>query len=264
MSLPLNQCHCEPEGRSSLLVVVSLRGAFLSFATKQSPPNWEIVSRRFAVIYKLDGVERMITFTFAGDEAGDASFNFGKGASRYFVVAVVATQDADRLRSTLTQLREREHFAESFEFHFNALASEKLREKTLTALREADFMAWAMIVDKTVVPLPLRALSGMEFYLYFVTELIDRIPVEIRNKGTLILDEFGSAHAALVKLKRMLKVRGIRHEFSRIFFRRSRSEDLIQVADLVAGAILRRDAKKDSQAFEYIEEKLQAIFEYRG
>lgn len=204
----------------------------------------------------------MLTFTFAGDEAGDASFNFGKSASRYFVVAVVATQDADGLRSALINLRKRENFAETFEFHFNALASKKMREKTLTALREADFMAWAMIVDKTSIPLPLRALSGMEFYLYFVTELIERIPVEMRNKGTLILDEFGSANAALIKLKHLLKARSIRHEFSRIFFRRSRSEDLIQVADLVAGAILRRDAKNDSQAFEYIERKLQAVFEY--
>ena len=206
----------------------------------------------------------MLTFTFAGDEAGDASLNFGKGASRYFVVAVVATQDADGLRSVLVNLRKRENFAESFEFHFNSLASEKMREKTLAALRDANFLAWAMIVDKTTVPLPLRAISGMDFYLYFVTELIDRIPVEMRNKGTLILDEFGSANVALVKLKRLLKVRGIRHEFSRIFFRRSRSEDLIQVADLVAGAILRRDAKRDSRAFEYIEGKLQAVFEYGG
>jgi hypothetical protein len=205
-----------------------------------------------------------LTFTFAGDEAGDASWNFGKGASRYFVVAVIATQDADGLRSVLVNLRKRENFADSFEFHFNALASEKLRQKTLAALREAEFLAWAMIVDKTTVPLPLRAISGMDFYLYFVTELIDRIPIEMRNKGTLILDEFGSANVALVKLKRMLKVRGIRHEFSRIFFRRSRSEDLIQVADLVAGAILRRDAKRDSQAFEYIEGKLRAVFEYSG
>jgi hypothetical protein len=206
-----------------------------------------------------------LTFTFAGDEAGDASLNFGKGASRYFVVAVIATQDADGLRSVLINLRKREKFAESFEFHFNALASEKLRQKTLSALREADFLAWgAMVVDKTSLSLPLRTLSGMDFYLYFVTELIARIPVEMRNKGTLILDEFGSANAALVNLKRILKVRGIRHEFSRIFFRRSRSEDLIQIADLVAGAILRRDAKRDRQAYEFIEGKLKAVFEYGG
>ena len=47
----------------------------------------------------------MITITFAGDEAGDVSFNFGKGASRYFVPAFIATQEPDALRETLAELR---------------------------------------------------------------------------------------------------------------------------------------------------------------
>lgn len=51
-------------------------------------------------------------------------------------------------------------------------------------------------------------------------------------------------------------------KFSRIFIRRSRSEDLIQVADLVAGAILRRDAKKDQQLFDMIADKMQDVFIY--
>ncbi len=204
----------------------------------------------------------MTTFTLAGDEAGDASLNFEKGASRYFVVALVGTQDADGLRSVLENLRTREHYAKGFEFHFNALTTKKLREKTLSALQTANFKAWALIVDKTTIPQPLRILDGMDFYLYLVTELIDRIPIKVREKGTLILDEVGSANVALVKLKRMLKVRGIQHGFSRVFFRRSRSEDLIQVADLVAGAILRRDTKNDSEAVDYIRDKLVEVFEY--
>ncbi|MCZ2121083.1 MAG: DUF3800 domain-containing protein [Anaerolineales bacterium] len=202
------------------------------------------------------------TFTLAGDEAGDASLNFEKGASRYFVVALVGTQDADELRSVLEDLRKRENYTKGFEFHFNALTTKKLREKTLSALQAANFKAWALIVDKTTIPEPLRILDGMDFYLYLVTELVDRIPLKVREKGTLILDEVGSANVALVKLKRMFKVRGIRHRFSRVFFRRSRSEDLIQVADLVAGAILRRDTKNDSEAIDYIKDKLVEVFEY--
>ena len=206
----------------------------------------------------------MTTFTFAGDEAGDASLNFKKGASRYFVIAVVATQDADSLRAVLGDLRKREKFTQGFEFHFNSMTSEKLRVKTLSALQSADFRAWALVVDKTTMPLPLRALTGMELYLFMVAELISRIPLELRRKGTLILDEVGSAEVALVKLKRMLKAHNVRHEFSRIFFRRSRSEDLIQVADLVAGAILRRDSKKDHEAFDYVKDKMLEVFEYSG
>lgn len=206
----------------------------------------------------------MTTFTFAGDEAGDASLNFAKGASRYFVIAVVATQDADGLRAVLERLREHENFSEAFEFHFNALTSEKVREKTLSALRSADFKAWALVVDKTTIPLPLRALTGLELYLFMVAQLISLIPAKVREKGTLILDEAGSAEVALIRLRRMLKAHGIQHGFSRIFFRRSRSEDLIQVADLVAGSILRRDSKNDHEAYDYIKDKMVEVFEYNG
>lgn len=204
----------------------------------------------------------MLTFTFAGDEAGDASQNFGKGASRYFVVAVVATQDADALRSILSGLRKSENLTENYEFHFNSLTSERLREKTLNAIKKENFLAWALIVDKTSMPVALRDMSGMEFYLHCVVELIEKIPAQYRRKGTLILDEVGSSNVALFKLKRTLKNHNVKHEFSRIFFRRSRSEDLIQIADLVAGAILRRDAKNDSESFNLIEDKIKAIFEY--
>ena len=197
-----------------------------------------------------------LTFTFAGDEAGDASLNFRKGASRYFVVALVGTRDADGLRAVLEDLRERENYAQGFEFHFNALNKKKMRTNVLSALKNAEFKAWALVVDKTTMPDPLRVLDGMDFYLYLVTELINRIPIKTREKSTLILDEVGSANVALVKLKRMFKVRGIRHGFSRIFFRRSRSEDL------VAGSILRRDSKNDSEAFEYIKDKMVDVFEF--
>jgi hypothetical protein len=36
------------------------------------------------------------------------------------------------------------------------------------------------------------------------------------------------------------------------------------VADLIAGAILRRDSKKDSEAFELIEDRILDLFEYGG
>ncbi len=48
----------------------------------------------------------MITFTFAGDEAGDVSMNFNKGASRYYVPALIGTRTPDILRETLAELRQ--------------------------------------------------------------------------------------------------------------------------------------------------------------
>jgi hypothetical protein len=43
----------------------------------------------------------MITSTFAGDDSGDFSFNFGGGASRYFVMPVISIDHPQKLRESL-------------------------------------------------------------------------------------------------------------------------------------------------------------------
>ncbi len=204
----------------------------------------------------------MLTFTFAGDEAGDASFSFKKGASRYFVMAVVATQKPDDLRSMLADVRQKAYLPEGFDFHFNSLASAKLRNLVFDSLNAAEFEAWAIIVDKTTLPDTFQFMSRLDFYLYFVSELIRQIPMEKREEGMLILDEFGSPEQTRLELRHMMKARNITHGFRRISIRRSQSESLIQIADLVAGAILRRDAHKESTAFDSIASKLKGLVEY--
>ena len=90
----------------------------------------------------------MLTFTFAGDEAGDVSFAFHKGASRYFVVAMIATKSPEDLRDLLASIRQQANLPQAFDFHFNSLASAKLRNLLFSSLADADFEVWAIVVDK--------------------------------------------------------------------------------------------------------------------
>ena len=90
----------------------------------------------------------MLTFTFAGDEAGDVSFAFHKGASRYFVVTVIATKSPEDLRDLLASIRQQANLPQAFDFHFNSLASAKLRNLLFSSLADADFEVWAIVVDK--------------------------------------------------------------------------------------------------------------------
>jgi len=203
----------------------------------------------------------MLTFTFAGDEAGDVSFKFEKGASQYFVVTVIATKSPDDLRDLLADIRQKAHLPQGFDFHFNSLASAKLRNLLFSSLANANFEAWAIVVDKSNLPDTFKLLSGLDVYLYFVSELIRQIPTEKRSGGTLILDEFGYPQQTKDELKRIMKAREISHNFRRISIRRSQSESLIQVADLVAGAILRRDSRKQSDAYDVIERKIRKVIE---
>ena len=120
-------------------------------------------------------------------------------------------------------------------------------------------------MDKTLLPDTFKFfISGLDFYLYFVSELIRQIPAEKREGATLILDEFGNPEQTRAELKRIMRAREIKHGFRRISIRRSRSEPLIQVADLVAGAILRRDTHHQSVAFDMISDKIRKLVEYAG
>ena len=204
----------------------------------------------------------MITFTFAGDEAGDVSLNFEKGASRYFVMAVIATTEPEKLRQALADVRLESDLPASYEFSFHAMTSASLRQRTFQALQRADFEAWALVVDKTRLSEPFRILRRLDFYLACITELLQAIPVEQREKATLILDEFGGEPDLPLEFRRFMKRRNIPRHFSRVLTKRSKSEPLIQVADLMAGAVLRRDAHRDSEAFDMIGTKFHAVLEF--
>ena len=204
----------------------------------------------------------MLTFTFAGDEAGDVSFNFGKGASRYFVMSVIATTEPQKLRQTLEDVRQDSGLPATYEFSFHALSSAPLRKRVLLALQRADFEAWALVVDKTTLSEPFKAMRRLDFYLFCITELLQTIPAEQREKATLVLDEFGGEPDLPLEFRRYMKRRNIPRHFSRVLTRRSKSEPLIQVADLIAGAVLRRDAQHDSEAFDLLQSKYRSILEY--
>lgn len=206
----------------------------------------------------------MVTLTFAGDESGDVSFSFDKGASRHFVFAVIATSAPDALRQQLADLRQQANLSPQYEFAFNSLSSAPLRRRVFDALRRADFEGWAVIVDKTTLPDSYKVMSGLEFYLYFLTELLRAVPANERDGATLILDEFGSPASVRKQLRRVMIVRDIPRQFKRIQIKRSRSEPLIQVADLVAGAILRRDSRGDVDAYDSIADKLREVLEFQG
>lgn len=205
----------------------------------------------------------MLTLTFSGDESGDTSFSFRKGASRNFVYALIATENPDTLRLALDSVRKESRLTESYEFKFHSLTSVRLRQQVFAKLSAADFEAWAIVVDKTILPDPYKVMGSLELYLFFVSELIQKIPVEKRQDARLILDEYGSAKSLVVGLRRVLKLRDIPKGFKQIVSRRSSSEPLIQIADLVAGAVLRRDSTREAEYYDTIAGKMHQVYDFQ-
>lgn len=207
--------------------------------------------------------QQMITFTFAGDEAGDVSLNFEKGASQYFVPAFIATQQPERLRGTLADLRQSLGLRETHEFKFHRMTSAEIRREVFSTLAHAKFEAYALIVDKTRLPKIFETTGSLEIYTHFITELLALIPPEMQRDATLILDEFGSTPNLRTELRRTMTRRHMPRLFKRVLVRSSHKESLIQVADLMVGAIMRRDTQNDTDAFDMISRKIKRLELYQ-
>ena len=196
-----------------------------------------------------------------GDESGDVSMSFGKGASRNFVIAMIAASYPDQLRHELEVVRKAANLPRNYEFKFHSLTPSRLRQDVFTALRKMDFSVWAVIADRTFLPTSFQKMSRTDFYLYFVAGLLGEISALVLEKSTLILDEFGSPTLIRSGLRRMLLLRGVSASFRRLTISRSRSEQLIQIADLVAGSILRRDSHNEYGAYDLIAGKIRHVSE---
>lgn len=106
-------------------------------------------------------------------------------------------------------------------------------------------------------------MQALDFYVYFVTELVRLIPEVERAGASLVLDEFDRSGKVINRLRRALRMRAVSGRFKHIAARRSVSEPLIQIADLVAGATLRRAAKGDGEMQAMIAGKYTLLYEYR-
>jgi hypothetical protein len=200
--------------------------------------------------------------TFAGDESGDASFRFDRGATRHFVIAIVGTNQPDTLREALRQLRRQYSLPPQYEFSFHKTTSTHLRTVLWETLPQLDFRVWAVIADKERLPDAFLTMHPRAFYVFFATEAIRLIPEPEREGGILLLDEFDRSGKTLAEVKRTLKLRHIPRGLKKIRACRSRSEDLVQIADLVAGAVLRRYAKGGDRAYRALEPKVQVLLEF--
>ena len=114
-------------------------------------------------------------------------------------------------------------------------------------------------MDKTSLPKIFETVDSLEIYLHFVTELLSMIPAELQQDATLILDEFGSTPDLRTALRRTMNKRHMPRLFKRVIVRSSDRESLIQVADLLAGAIMRRDTQHDSDAFGLLIGKIKRL-----
>jgi len=185
------------------------------------------------------------------DDSGDPGFKVGKGSSPCLVIALVIFDDtlvAEKCAVAIKELRRSLGYGDAHEFRFNK-CSKADRLAFLARVSTFQFRVRAIVMNKSrVYGVELRR-SKESFYNYTIKMVLKHNRGTIRN-ARLKLDGHGDRslrRQLLVYLRRELAERpGQPPVIADLRFVDSRENVLIQLADMVAGAIRRcADGEKD-------------------
>jgi hypothetical protein len=201
----------------------------------------------------------------AVDEVGQIGFKFEQGSTMFFAATVVLTNEPQTIRDNLVRLRENLKLPLTTEFKFHS-TPHSFRLAFLQSASTWPLTARCLYVDKRLLPPDFRRMSSSSFYAFFLAQLLDRLPVGELGNTTLVLDEFGPSQLTLRAVREALRRLGLwggkTRLLKRMVFRRSRSEGVIQVADVISGAIYRWLTEGDAAYYGLIQNKV-LVWEYR-
>ena len=171
------------------------------------------------------------------DDSGDPGFKFDRGSSRYFVIACIIFDSkisAEYTSASIKMLKEQMKWKQEREFKFHR-ANDEQKKLFFNAIRKHNFKIRAVIVDKTKIIEPTLRKSE-SFYDYVIKEALNNF--NDMKMARISLD--GSGNKSFRK-KSTSEIRKTINKKNRrmVDFRLvdSKSEVLIQLADMVAGGI---------------------------
>jgi hypothetical protein len=171
------------------------------------------------------------------DESGDPGFRIMQGSTSHFVIAMVMFDDveeAERVSATIAALREALRVKPEFKFTKSA---SQVRDGFFNAISNYNFRVRAIVVDKNVVQSPHLRTVTENFYNYFLRMLLQHDGGS--TQGARIKID-GSGDAEFKKELSTYLRRQLRNgQIEKFSFADSRKDNLIQLADMCSGAILR-------------------------
>lgn len=171
------------------------------------------------------------------DESGDAGFKIDRGSSPVFVAAMVIFDSAEAATATRDLIaRSAARAAHRGEFKFSK-SRDEVRDLFFDAVRNGPFRVRCIVVEKAVIHSTALRSDKENFYAFFVKQMLRHDNGRLTN-ARVIIDGSGDREfrqelsSAIRKRVREGAVRDCR-------FSDSRTDPLIQLADMCAGAVAR-------------------------
>ena len=189
------------------------------------------------------------------DESGDSGLKIESGSSRYFTVSLVIFEENDDALACdqrISLLRKELGWEPNDEFHFKKNA-DKIRRAFLQAVAPYNFFYYGIVINKDPQKLTGDGFKDKSsFYKYACSLVFENAKEKIEN-ATIVIDKSGNFEfrSQLAKyLRRKMNERDKRL-IKDVKMQRSGGNNLLQLADYVAGVINRSVQKNKKYAAEY-------------
>lgn len=182
------------------------------------------------------------------DESGDTGLKINKGSSRYFVIVLVSFEDNEKaiVCDQRIQLLKRElKTSDNFEFKFSKLRQEQ-RIKFFEAVLPYAFFYYGIVINKDLNKLYGDGFKIKESFYKYACNLVFENAKSYLKEAKIVIDGSGSR-----EFKRQLTVY-LRKKIGtsiikKVKIQSSHSNNLIQLADMIAGAVNRSFSNKEDK-----------------
>jgi hypothetical protein len=189
------------------------------------------------------------------DESGDCGIKGRKGTSEFFFMTAILFNENDAAEACdlrISTIREELHMRPAAEFHFNKCRDD-YRCRFLNGVSGMDFFYVSFILNKAKLYGPGFAYKE-SFYKYAARILFENCKPHLKM-ATITIDRSGDrefTNALQRYLKRMINTD--QEVIKKVKSEHSHSNNLLQLADMVCGAVARSFAreKKDSRKYRKI------------
>ena len=202
------------------------------------------------------------------DDSGDPGFKLHKGSSSIFVIALVIFDDeleAEKTSISIKELRRKLKVSDKYEFKFNK-TNRSFRNSFFKTVRNFEFRIRAIVVKKELIYSSHLKNYIENFYNYVIMQVLKHSGGTIKNarlkfdkRGERILRNQLRVYLSLQLDNKNKKI------FKDLRFVDSRQNTLVQLADMVAGAIFSSNSGKDKSYLETLKKagRIEDIWPYK-
>ncbi len=184
------------------------------------------------------------------DESGCPGFKLAKGSTPYFVIGMVIFKDlaqAELTSKTISELRQ--SLSINPEFKFSKTRFE-IKDKFFNSICQYNFEVRALVIDKSKLYSPKLRSNTDAFYNYFLKSLM-QYDNDILQNASIKIDGSGDKEFKKALTTYLRQFIG-QNKIKKFKFINSRNDNLIQLADMIVGAIARSYSEKRTNGSRWL------------